>query len=77
LSDWGLEVLYATHHDQNTDDKYYHGQCTHANTCVTPIVLYTQVDAQCDTELSTGPFCVTRSNSTHQLTDPTHTTHYK
>ena len=22
-------------------------------------------------ELSTGPFCVTRSNSTHQLADPT------
>jgi len=24
-----------------------------------------------DPELSTGPFCVTRSDPTHQLTDPT------
>ena len=30
-------------------------------------------------ELSTGPFCVTRSNPTHQLTDPKspNPTHYK
>jgi len=27
-----------------------------------------------DSEMSTGPFCVTRSNPTHQLTDPTQPT---
>jgi len=28
-------------------------------------------DGRCITELSMGPFCVARSNPTHQLTDPT------
>ena len=30
-----------------------------------------------DLELSMGPFCVTRSNPTHQLTDQPNPTHYK
>jgi len=32
------------------------------------------VASQSDPELSTGPFCVTRSNPTHQPTDPTQRT---
>jgi len=29
------------------------------------------IEQQCTADLSTGPFCVTRSNPTHQLADPT------